>query len=496
MKSIEYYGIEILSQSEQKKLGVELPLGKTGDSKNTYEIITNLVIELIDKSDLPVWQKPWAVNQLGERNFPMNFDTKRAYSGVNNFLLTMLMDIRKHQCPYFLTFKQLEALKGKIRKGAKAYPICFYTSDLYRNQQGKTIQKSVWEKLPESQQKEYEPSFTLKYYNAFNAEDIEGISFGTDWMPRELPQKEQIESCENIVWSMKNRPEIYNNGGDTAAYYPLLDIIKMPLFNYFQKEQFYYSTLFHELVHSTGSPTRLEREEKKKRKSWGDSFYAYEELIAEMGACYLCGEAGILYYNLKNSAAYIKSWKAGVKNYLAEDPKFFFRACADAQRAADYILGKSDPLIYSKFKKIDSSPVDADTIIVKPKANHLKVSNVTKVKESDKVEKLKVQLSTLKEKVVQNSKFKEKIAAELKAYLSSQGLSGSNSEINNLKIKIKFYKSILAADTADFRAIARRVGFIGYLKKKKKAVLSGLGKTKTPKKEKTFGEKVSNFFGF
>lgn len=485
---LEFYGIDVLSISAQRKLGVETPLGKTGEGKTTYDIITNLVIDLIEKSDLPPWQKPWTVNQSGERNIPINFETQKAYSGVNNFLLTMLMDFRKQQCPYFLTFKQMEKLKGKIIKGAKAYPICFYTNDLYRNENGKTITKSIYEKLPESQRKDYTPSFTLKYYNAFNAEDIEGIDFGTKWMPRELPKKEQIISCENIVSSMPNRPEIYNNGGDTAAYYPKLDIIKMPLINYFDKEQFYYSTLFHELVHSTGSPSRLDREEKKKRKRFGDSFYAYEELIAEMGACYLCGEAGILYFNIKNSAVYIKDWKTQVKNYLADDPKFFFKACADAQKGADYILNKSDDTIYNKFSKVsvtETEPKSSENI------------NSTPIKSEKpsllKMNELQSQLITLKSKVIENAKFKEKIAAELKAYLSSQvqGLSGAGSETEKLKKQIKFYKNLLAGDKADFKAIAKRVGYSYTISKPRaKKGLSGVKNTKS------FKDKIVDFFSF
>lgn len=454
----EHYGIETLSLAQQKRIGVEMPLGKASTGKSTYEIITNIVIDLIEKSDLPPWQKPWSVNQSGERNFPMNYDSKKAYTGVNNFLLTMLMDLKKHDCPYFLTFKQVEKYKGRIIKGASSYPICFYTNDVYRDKvTQKTIARSVWEKLPQIQQTNYEPSFTLKYYNAFNAQDIQGIDFGDSWKPRTLPVKEQIESCENIVKGMPNRPEI-KNGGDIAAYYPSLDIIKMPLINYFDKEQFYYAVLFHEIIHSTGSPSRLEREEKKKRKSFGDSFYAYEELIAEMGACYLCGEGGILYHNLKNSATYIKDWKTQVKNYLADDPKFFFKACADAQRGADYILGKSDPLIYAKFTK--------NTVIFEPKAKEKAVlQNESKdlkpkriIKKVD-TEKLTIELSKVKNRVIENSKFKEKIASELKAYLSSQGLGSGNSETDRLKRQIKFYKNIIKGDTSDFKGIATRLGY-------------------------------------
>ena len=145
--------------------------------------------------------------------------------------------------------------------------------------------------------------------------------------------------------------ESANSAG--AFYTPSLDRIQMPFPQAFSSPPEFYSTLFHEMVHATGSPSRLDREEKKKRKNWGDSYYAYEELIAEMGANYLCAESGILYHTLKNSAAYLKHWKKQVTNELKEDPNFFLKACADAQKGADYILGRLEKKIYDRFAQIE-----------------------------------------------------------------------------------------------------------------------------------------------
>lgn len=444
-----YYGIEHLTDFEQKKLGAA-GLGKTNDTKNAYEIITERIIKIIESSKELPWRKPWSLNSSGEPNIPLNYSSKRPYSGVNAFLLSMEMLEAGHSCPYFLTFKQILDLKGSVRKGAKAYLVCFYTSDIYRHlTTKKTISKSAWENLPFSEKEKYEPSFTLRYYTAFNAADIEGIKFDESWKPKSLKEPEKIESCEAILANMPNKPPIYQKPQDSAFYTPSKDTVTMPLMSYFEREPDFYSTLFHELIHATGSPSRLDREEKKKRTKFGDSFYAFEELIAEMGACYLCGEAGILYHTLKNSAAYIQSWKKSVVNYLADDPKFFFKASADAQRGADYILGKSDPSVYAKFKPMETAEKPAKTKTMKPK-----------VDKSDTIKKLKAEASQLKLKVISNSKFKEKLSTELRNYLSENvGLSGKEiSEETSIKKQIQFYKRLLKGDDSDFKVIAKRVG--------------------------------------
>ena len=240
---------------------------------------------------------------------------------------------------------------GKLQKGAMSVPIVYYTP-LYRDtERKKTITQPVYDSLPESQKANYEQSFTLKYYNVFNADFIEGIEFPEVKIQSKL-EFEQIESCEQILKNAPNMPPI-RFGGDSAFYTPSLDRIQMPFPQAFKTVPAFYSTLFHEMVHSTGSPSRLDREEKKKRKKWGDSYYAFEELVAEMGANYLCAESGILYHTLKNSAAYLKNWKKEVVNELKDDPNFFLKACSDAQKGADYILGKLDQKIYDRFAQVE-----------------------------------------------------------------------------------------------------------------------------------------------
>jgi antirestriction protein ArdC len=347
------YGIEKISPEEVERLGLG-KVGKVGlkaeTYQNPYDKITNEIIALIESSeDLP-WRIPWTTNTAGDPNFPFNYASKRYYSGVNLFVLAMFMIFRKKRCPYFMTFKQIEELKGSIKKGSKGFPVMFYTNDLYRSlEDNKTIGKAKYDALPEGQKVMYEPSWTIKSYNVFNLEDVENITFDNIWEETPLPEERKIANCERVIESMPNRPKIQILGSE-AFYSPAADMVVMPNLKFFEKEQQYYSTFYHELIHSTGSANRLER---KMGTTFGNEDYAFEELIAELGASYLCGETGILYFTIKNSAAYLKSWKKRVSDLLKENNKAIFKGAAQAQRAVDYILGKADPAIYSKFKKIE-----------------------------------------------------------------------------------------------------------------------------------------------
>lgn len=347
------YGIEKITEKQERQLAIPGQLGKSVDTKNIYEKITEKVIEIMESSeDLP-WRQPWKTNENGDINLPSNFSTKKNYRGINVFFLGLHMSYFGWDNPYFLTYNQAVELKGQVRPGSKGIPVVFYTKSIYRHVvTKKTILAKVYDALPPAQQVNYEASWTLKQFFVFHASMIEGIDWGTAFLPKEIEHVQRIENCEKILREAPNLPPIAYGGAD-AYYVPAQDRIQVPRIDTFISPEFFYSVLFHEIVHATGSPNRLDREEKKKRKNWGDSYYAYEELIAEMGAAYLDGVAGIEYATLKNSASYVKSWKKGVTNELANDPKFFFNACGDAQKAADYVLGELPKEVYKKFKPIE-----------------------------------------------------------------------------------------------------------------------------------------------
>jgi len=279
---------------------------------SVYQIITERIISLLEKNVIP-WQVPWTIN-----NQPVqNLITRKAYRGINVFLLSSL----RYASPFFVSFKQTQDLGGNVKRGEKACPVIYFKSLEVQNK--------------ETGKKEHVP--VLRYYSVFSVTQCENIKIPVIDQP--LREHSPIEAAEKIVSSMPKRPEI-KDGMSQAYYSPASDLVAMPSANTFKASEDYYATLFHELTHSTGHESRLNRKgvagSDGNWSAFGSNPYAREELIAEMGAAFLCGESGIVERTIANSSAYIASWV----QKLREDSKILINASAQAQRAADWILGK------------------------------------------------------------------------------------------------------------------------------------------------------------
>jgi len=277
-----------------------------------YEIITDRIIEKLEQGTVP-WHMPWSADG------PKNLISDKAYRGINVFMLGSL----GYMSPYWLTFKQAQALGGHVSKGEKGTPVVFW----------KTYSKM--ETDPDNQKTEKKSRFVLRYYSVFN---IEQCTLPAE----EIPQQEENNSIEpipeamRIVQAMPTAPAIEH--GEPRAYYsPSRDLVNMPRAEAFNSSEEYYSTLFHELTHSTGHHSRLDRFKKDDQPiaAFGSREYSKEELIAEMGAAFLSGHCGIEDRIIDNSAAYIQGWLGRLRN----DPKLVVMAAAKAQKASDYILG-------------------------------------------------------------------------------------------------------------------------------------------------------------
>jgi antirestriction protein ArdC len=176
----------------------------------------------------------------------------------------------------------------------------------------------------------------LKYYNVFNIADVEGVEINIPEI--ELKEHQKIQKCESVIKKMKNPPKLVCENANSAFYAPLSDKLNMPAMGQFKSAEGYYSTLFHELTHSTGHPARLNRKGFKKPNPFGSADYSKEELIAEMGASFLCAHTGIdQEEQTQNSAAYLHGWLSALKG----DKKLIFKAASEAQKAVDHILGVS-----------------------------------------------------------------------------------------------------------------------------------------------------------
>jgi antirestriction protein ArdC len=278
------------------------------EKNDVYQIVTDRVLELLDKGVVP-WRKPWSGV---DGQTPMNLVSGKPYRGINVFLLSAC----GYGSPYWLSFKQCKERGGFVRAGEKSSLAVFW---------------KIYKKEVDGEEKEIR---LLRYYRVFNVEQCEGINY-----PKPEPKAvdfNPIAEAQGLIERMPNRPRLTHI--ENQAYYRRsIDTVNMPKPETFDGAAEYYCALFHEHVHATGHPTRLNRfkEEDNDVVAFGGEKYAKEELTAEMGAAFLCAISGIVDQTIDNSAAYIASWKKRIK----DDRKLVVHAAARAQRAADYIQG-------------------------------------------------------------------------------------------------------------------------------------------------------------
>jgi antirestriction protein ArdC len=287
----------------------------TSEKKDMYGIINNMIIEKLQNGRMP-WKQTW--NNYGPAR---NYVSKKAYRGINALILSNT----EYEYPLFLSFLQTKELGGYIRKGSKSLEVIYWKTLEFEND-------DKIKRIP-----------FLRYYNVFNVECVEGIKL-------KLPAKyinDSIECCENIVNEMPSKPVI-DHGGDEPYYNWKEDRVKVPHRENFILSDEYYATLFHELAHSTGHVSRLNREECMKPSIYGSRDYCKEELVAEIATCFLCAEAGISNNTIDNSAAYIQFWIERLTHMLREDNKAFVRASTQAQKASDFILNKVEELTFQE----------------------------------------------------------------------------------------------------------------------------------------------------
>ena len=282
-----------------------------------YEIVTGQILEQLEQGVVP-WSRPWKVDGLA----PANLATGRAYRGIN----VLLLGFRAGSTPWWLTFRQAKALGGRVRRGAKSAPVVFWKWAEKRNAEGETQDEETAERIP-----------VLRYYRVFNLDQTEGID--QERIPRlSTEEAEPVEAAERIVAGYPDPPRVEHRAQPRACYAPASDTVTMPPREVFESATGYYSTLFHELAHSTGHVRRLGRPsfERNHAAPFGSDEYAREELVAELGAAFLCGEAGID-PDVPNSAAYLDHWR----QKLSRNPRLIVTAAQQAQKAADHILGRN-----------------------------------------------------------------------------------------------------------------------------------------------------------
>ena len=216
---------------------------------DVYQIVTEKIIELLEQGIVP-WEKPW---KGGAGAMPKNLVSKKAYRGINTFMLSVIGESTGFVSPYWLTYKQAQNLGGNVKKGEKSALVVFW----------KWLEKE--ETDPETGKKHTENIPMLRYYRVFNADQCENITLPDVPTDHSEPLDfEPIAACENIVDHMPQRPEIVHSGQAQAYYRPSADLVHMPDKDKFLSVEEYYSTLFHELTHSTAHESRLDRKDNDK----------------------------------------------------------------------------------------------------------------------------------------------------------------------------------------------------------------------------------------
>lgn len=280
-------------------------------SINVYELVTNRIIEQLENNIIP-WEKPWS----GTIDGAFNRVSKKPYSILNQMLL-------KYDNEY-ASFKQWKDLGGHIRKGEKSEIVVFWK--MYPIKEKQDDGTEIIKTIP-----------LLKYINVFHISQVDGVEPLKQKVTHDIEPIDKAEKILNDYWNRENIT-IEHVKGDKAFYSPMFDKIQLPLFEQFKQSEEYYSTAFHESVHSTMKTSRCNRQEDRKGKvvSFGSEEYSKEELVAEVGSAQLMNMVGIeTTKSFRNSTAYIQSWLKVLRN----DNKFIVSASSKAEKAVNYILG-------------------------------------------------------------------------------------------------------------------------------------------------------------
>lgn len=286
--------------------------------RDIYAEVTDRVMEALETGTVP-WHKPWNASGI----LPTSVATGRPYRGINVWLLSMTAQAQGYGSPYWLTFNQAKERGGSVRKGERGTLVVFwklFDADRENAATGRT--ETV--KIP-----------ILRHFTVFNLEQTDDVSLP----PRfDLPEHVELDphlGLEAVQAGYVDGPQVIHREQDRAYYEPTADRITIPMTYQYPSVDAFGSTLLHELAHSTGHASRLDRFAKTgEPQHFGSERYAREELLAEMGAAMLAVFAGIE-PQTENSAAYIRSWLDALRG----DSKLVVQAAQAAQKAVDRILG-------------------------------------------------------------------------------------------------------------------------------------------------------------
>jgi antirestriction protein ArdC len=287
------------------------------EKPDVYSRVTGKIIADLERGNL-TWLQPWqAGHQAGPVSRPLRAAGK-AYRGVNVLMLWAAAMERGYNCPLWCTYKQAAELGGQVRKGEKGSLVVYADTFTKKDTDDKGADVDI--EIP-----------FMKGYTVFNAEQVDGLP--AHFYATVTPLNSDIDRLESVEGFFASTRASIQHGGSSAFYSPDRDIVQMPELQTFRDRESYYATLAHETTHWTRHPSRLDRDLGRKR--FADAGYAMEELVAEIGAAFLCADLGITPETRPDHAAYIASWL----KVLKDDKRAIFTAASHAQKAADYLHG-------------------------------------------------------------------------------------------------------------------------------------------------------------
>jgi len=275
---------------------------------NVYELVTNAIIEQLENVNPNDYKKPWF--NIGSS--PMNALTKTSYRGIN----TIMLSNKPYQSNLYASYKQWAEKGCQVNKGEKGHCVVFWK----------------FSKFEDVNTGDEKSSVLCKHYYVFNSEQVTGDY--ARFVESEKPALNPLDihkDAQRITDYYLLNERIGLEFTDRACYSPSLDRIQMPQLGQFKTPEEYYSVFFHEMGHSTGKDTRLERD---LTGGFGSTKYAEEELVAEFTAAMLCGSIGLSQTPRLDHAMYIKSWLSALKN----DKRFAIQSASKAQKACDFVL--------------------------------------------------------------------------------------------------------------------------------------------------------------
>jgi antirestriction protein ArdC len=287
------------------------------DKKDIFQRVTDVIVKAIEDG-AGSYRMPWRTSG-GFANSPINAVSKRPYRGINILVLWARAQEKGYKSGTWATYKQWQELGAQVRKGEKSANVVFWK---FFDRESET-QDSSGENEPSPRKIPM-----ARDYWVFNAEQVEGYTIAEE--PK-ASLKDRIESAEGFFGNLGIEVQ---PGGNRAFYRVETDSIHMPAFEAFLEPLYFYSVLSHESTHWTAAAHRLNRDLSGR---FGSESYAAEELVAELGAAFLCGTLGLPSDPREDHAPYIASWL----NVLKNDKRAIFTAAAKAQEAVDWMINKS-----------------------------------------------------------------------------------------------------------------------------------------------------------